>query len=59
MITKVELFEGKAYILDDFGRVWQMDTDYDRQPALRLVVALSREAANSIMEPQLARFAPR
>jgi hypothetical protein len=57
-MIKVELFEGKAYALDEWGNIWQLAPSNDPHLCeLRLVTKLSKQAVNTIMMPELARFA--
>lgn len=57
-ILKAEVVGGIAYILDEWGNIWQLNAgQISNLPELHLVTILSHEARNSIMEPQLARFA--
>jgi hypothetical protein len=57
MIIKVELHEGQAYILDEWGSVWQFrEGSMSNLPEIRLVTVLNREGRDLAMEPQLARF---
>jgi hypothetical protein len=57
-IIKVELYEGCAYALDEWGNIWQLSGSNEPNLAeLRLVTRLDRISRDGLMNPQLARFA--
>ena len=54
---KVELQGGVAYILDEWGNVWQLVCEHPHLPEIRCVTRLDPTSTNQLTEPQLARFA--
>jgi hypothetical protein len=56
-VIKVECTGGAAYVLDEWGNVWQLVCVHPDYPEIRRLTRLDREATNRIVEPQLERFA--
>ncbi len=57
-MIKAEIFENRALLLDDSGRIWEFIIGHDDQPKIRMVKKIERETINSVMMPQLARIIP-
>lgn len=56
MIIKTELFQDKAYILDDSGNVWRVTIAFDEGPLIHLVSRIERWQIEGIMRPQLPQY---
>jgi hypothetical protein len=56
MFVIAEVIHGKAYLLDECGRIWQVGVDHVGVPAMQLLDEVGREQIKRMAEPKLMNW---